>query len=84
VWTPYAELFHHESATRGLEDNPQIVARFNREADYMRTRWGDSLNRDPAYSPNLSLDREDFALAWPPRVAPLSRHIEQQEKKEIA
>lgn len=84
VWTPYAELFHHESATRGLEDNPKKVARFNREVEYMLTRWGDSLTQDRAYSPNLSLDLEDFSLAWPPRVAPLSLEISQQEKKVTA
>jgi hypothetical protein len=34
----------------------------------MKQRWGDKLLNDPAYSPNLTLDHEDFSLAWPPRV----------------
>jgi glycosyltransferase involved in cell wall biosynthesis len=68
VWTPYAELYHHESATRGYEDNPEKVARFAAELTYMRHRWGKTLSIDPAYSPNLTLDHEDFSLAWPPRV----------------
>lgn len=68
VWTPYAELFHHESATRGYEDSPEKIARFNGEVKYMKERWKDILQRDPAYSLNLTLAHEDFSLAWPPRV----------------
>lgn len=68
IWTPYAELYHHESATRGFEDTPEKQARFNKEVHYMKQRWGDQLLNDPAYSPNLTLDHEDFSLAWPPRV----------------
>lgn len=67
VWTPYAEMNHYESATRGVEDNPVKVARFNGEAMRMKERWGASLLNDPAYSPNLTLEFEDFSLAWPPR-----------------
>ncbi|HVI43003.1 MAG TPA: glycosyltransferase family 2 protein [Anaerovoracaceae bacterium] len=69
IWTPYAELYHHESATRGFDDTPEKRERGAREIAYMKQRWGDALLRDPAYSPNLSLDGEDFGLAWPPRVA---------------
>lgn len=68
VWTPYAKLFHHESATRGFEDNPEKVARFNSEAEYMKHRWNNFLLRDPAYNANLSLEREDFGFAFPPRI----------------
>ena len=71
VWTPYAELYHHESATRGYEDTPEKQLRFRDEVLYMQKRWGDILLHDPAYSPNLTLDREDFSYAWPPRVQPL-------------
>jgi glycosyltransferase involved in cell wall biosynthesis len=69
IWTPYAELYHHESATRGYEDTPEKQLRFRDEVLYMQKRWGNSLKNDPAYSPNLTLDREDFSYAWPPRVA---------------
>ena len=72
VWTPYAELYHHESATRGYEDTPERQARFRDEVLYMKKRWGDALMNDPAYSPNLTLDHEDFSYAWPPRVTNLS------------
>jgi glycosyltransferase involved in cell wall biosynthesis/2-polyprenyl-3-methyl-5-hydroxy-6-metoxy-1,4-benzoquinol methylase len=67
VWTPYAELYHYESATRGYEDTPEKQARFNKEVSYMKQRWGNALLVDPAYNPNLTLDREDFSFAWPPR-----------------
>ncbi|NJO15177.1 MAG: glycosyltransferase family 2 protein [Thioploca sp.] len=69
VWTPYAELYHHESASRGYEDTPEKIARFEKECLYMKKRWGNLLLTDPAYNPNLTLETQDFALAWPPRVA---------------
>jgi len=72
VWTPYAELYHHESATRGSEDNLEKQARFLSEIKYMQKRWGDFLTNDPAYSPNLTLGHDDFGLAWPPRTRPLA------------
>ncbi|SIO25905.1 Glycosyltransferase, GT2 family [Paraburkholderia phenazinium] len=75
VWTPYAELYHHESATRGDEINPQRRVQFLTEIAYMQQRWGEVLSRDPAYSPNLTLDYEDFSLAWPPRVEALGRDV---------
>ena len=68
IWTPYAELYHHESATRGFEDTSDKEARFSKEAEYMKKHWDSLLLNDPAYSPNLTLDNEDFSLAWPPRV----------------
>lgn len=68
IYTPYAEMIHHESLSRGPEDNPEKVARFNREASKMKERWGDKLFKDPAYSPNLTLDCEDFSYSWPPRT----------------
>ncbi|MEO1884214.1 MAG: glycosyltransferase family 2 protein, partial [Methyloprofundus sp.] len=67
VWTPYAEMYHYESASRGYEDTPEKQARFNKEVAYMKQRWGKGLLQDPAYNPNLTLDREDFSFAWPPR-----------------
>jgi len=68
LWTPFAELYHHESSTRGYEDTPAKVNRFNKESDFMKKRWGDLLLSDPAYNPNLALDRDAFALAFPPRA----------------
>jgi len=68
VWTPFAELYHHESASRGYEDTPEKQARFQREAAVLRQRWGALLDDDPAYNPNLTLATEDYALAYPPRT----------------
>ncbi len=67
VWTPFAELYHHESASRGYEDTPEKQSRFNSEVAFMHAKWGEALAFDPAYSVNLSLARGDFAYAWPPR-----------------
>ncbi|MEF3082524.1 glycosyltransferase family 2 protein [Luteimonas sp. SMYT11W] len=67
VWTPFAELHHHESASRGLEDSPEKLARFHGEVKFMVERWGDRLRVDPYYSPNFTLDEEPCQLAFPPR-----------------
>ena len=69
VWTPFAELYHHESASRGYEETPTQQARFEREERYMKELWGPVLRNDPAYNPNLALDRESFLLAFPPRAS---------------
>jgi GT2 family glycosyltransferase len=63
LWTPYAELFHHESVSRGSEDSPEKIERFKRETAYMKEQWGRALVDDPCYSPNLTLVTEDFSLA---------------------
>jgi GT2 family glycosyltransferase len=69
LWTPYAELYHYESATRGSDHTPEQLPRFVKEVNYMKQRWEDILNNDPYYSPNLSLESgENFSLAYPPRV----------------
>jgi glycosyltransferase involved in cell wall biosynthesis/predicted SAM-dependent methyltransferase len=84
IWTPYAELYHHESATRGFEDGHEKQARFAKEVQWMKQRWGDQLLNDPAYSPNLTLDHEDFSLAWPPRIdllAPPHAQVVQQQSQ---
>ena len=67
VWTPFAELYHHESATRGYETTPAKSERFNGEVVYMRKRWGEALQYDPAYNRNLSVNDELYQLAFPPR-----------------
>lgn len=69
VWTPYAEMVHHESATRGDDNAPEKLARFSAEIAFVQQRWGAQLHSDPAYSPNLTAYHEDFSYAWPPRQA---------------
>jgi O-antigen biosynthesis protein len=72
LFTPHAELLHHESASRGHENTPEKVRRFQSEIETIKARWGDRLLRDPAYNPNLTLDAEDWGLAYPPRTPPLA------------
>lgn len=67
VWTPFAELYHHESGSRTLEDASAKRMREEGVA-YMTGRWREWLRDDPAYNPNLSLQSLDFDLAFPPRV----------------
>ncbi|WP_113286997.1 glycosyltransferase family 2 protein [Escherichia coli] len=62
LWTPYAELYHYESISRGAEDSPEKLARFAREVDFMKSKWGKHLELDPFYSPNLTKIREDFSI----------------------
>jgi GT2 family glycosyltransferase len=68
LWTPYAELIHHESASRGFDNSAPKQVRFLAEVEYMKSKWGGILQRDPFYNPNLSLDENLFTLAFPPRT----------------
>ena len=68
VWTPFAELYHLESASRGYETTSKKIQRFDREKLHMLSHWSEAIRHDPAYNPNLTLDRADFGLAFPPRV----------------
>lgn len=63
VWTPFAELYHYESKSRGKDEAPEARARFVGEVERFQTRWAkELLAGDPYYNPNLPLDREDFSL----------------------
>jgi GT2 family glycosyltransferase len=68
VWTPYAELYHLESASRGLDNTLKKFLRLRHELNYMKSRWASILMNDPYYNPNLTIEYEDFSLAYPPRV----------------
>lgn len=63
LWTPYAELYHFESKSRGAEDDPVKLARFSAEVEFMKNKWGRILSEDPYYNVNLSRAREDFSIA---------------------
>lgn len=71
LWTPYAELYHYESKSRGLDTRGPAKERFEGERRRLESRYGRArLLRDPFYNPNLTLDREDFSEAdvlpaWP-------------------
>jgi O-antigen biosynthesis protein len=63
LWTPYAELYHHESISRGSdEETPEKQMRALKESTYMRKKWQEKLQNDAAYNPNLTIDSEDFSL----------------------
>jgi len=62
LWTPFAELYHHESKTRGGDNTPEKRARFEREIEFMKGRWGELLLTDPYYNINLSLFDESYSL----------------------
>jgi O-antigen biosynthesis protein len=67
VFTPHAKLIHFESASRGLDLTADRKARFERELQNLRSRWGNVLTADPYYSPLLARDPLPFSgLAWPP------------------
>ena len=68
LWTPHATLFHMESASRGSDMDDDKFQRFEKEVHYMQRRWGDALEQDPFYNPNLSLKGDDMSLASPPRT----------------
>ncbi|MFN2623822.1 MAG: glycosyltransferase, partial [Chthoniobacterales bacterium] len=69
VWTPYANLIHHESASRGHQRTVEEQKEFERAVDYVQTTWGAQLLRDPFYNPNLSLNPPGFEIAFPPRCS---------------
>lgn len=63
VFTPFAELYHYESASRGSDGSGENAARYEKESELFRKRWKTLLEKgDPYYNPNFSLDRSDFAL----------------------
>ena len=69
VWTPYAELYHHESLSRGKDDSAEKIAQTAREVQFICKRWQHVLDHDPFYNPNLSYERPDFSLSLAPLVA---------------
>lgn len=62
VYTPYAELYHYESKSRGYEDSPEKKARFEYESELLNKKWGTKNYRDPFYNENLTLNFENFGL----------------------
>ena len=68
VWTPYAEMLHHESASRGSDQTSDKIARFTREVKYMQEKWNDKLEKDPYYNPNFSLKDGYYSIGNRPRI----------------
>ncbi len=63
VFTPFAELYHFESASRGSDAEGEKAERYNKESEIFRKRWAKVLEQgDPYYNPNFSLDRSDYSI----------------------
>lgn len=63
VFTPFAELYHHESISRGLDTSDEKALRYNEESKLFREKWNMELEKgDPYYNPNFSLDRSDYSV----------------------
>lgn len=63
VYDPYVQLYHYESKSRGAEDSPEKVRRFQEEIEFMRSRWAKLLKAgDPYYNKNLSLTKWNYSL----------------------
>jgi GT2 family glycosyltransferase len=76
IWTPFAELYHLESASRGSDRDAENIARWEAEYNFMKIKWRKNLRHDPAYNPNLTITGEDFSLAHRPRVIrPWERYL---------
>jgi GT2 family glycosyltransferase len=82
LFTPYAELYHHESKTRGVEDTEEKKERFVREARSFTAKHAKLLSSgDPFYNPNLSLDHEDFSIDLLPNLRGKIRYAQYFEKE---
>lgn len=65
VFTPFAELYHYESKSRGSDKKDERALRYQQESDRFRVKWADALAKgDPYYNPNFSLDYSDFTVNW--------------------
>lgn len=74
VWTPFAELFHLEGASRGRDEKPEHQVRFQRELRHVYLTWQDVIEKDPFHNPNLLLGHDKMRLSEPPRRAHPWRH----------
>jgi GT2 family glycosyltransferase len=71
IWTPFAELYHHESASRNNDIAVTKSQIFINEKAFIQEQWGTALQLDPAYNPNLTLSSGYFSLSFPPRLSNL-------------
>lgn len=68
IWTPFAQLIHYESLSRGSDLDGTNFIRFKKEHSYMLSKWKDAITDDPFFNPNLGHDTRTNQLAFPPRV----------------
>ena len=75
IFTPFARLIHHESATRGSDETPENAIRYKNEERWMQNQWGDLLHNDPSYNPNLSLESHNFEISPKPRLLRFQKEL---------
>ena len=65
IFTPFAQLYHYYSKSRGSDKKDERALRYQQESDRFRVKWADALAKgDPYYNPNFSLDHSDFTVNW--------------------
>ena len=63
IFTPFAQLYHYESKSRGLDESPEKRKRFVSEVERFQKRWKAQLEAgDPCMNPNFDLMKEDFTF----------------------
>ena len=63
IFTPFAELYHYESKSRGLDKDGASAERYNKEVAHFRERWKKELDAgDPYFNPNFSLEHATYEL----------------------
>ena len=67
IYTPRAELIHHESISRGIDSRPDQKSRAQAEALYMMQKWPEAIKRDPFYNINLTRNKENWSIKPFPR-----------------
>lgn len=68
LWTPFAQLYHHESLSRGSDMSESNWLRFKKEQGYMLTKWKAVMNNDPFFNPNLAIETHTTQFAFPPTL----------------
>ena len=77
AWTPFAVLIHHESKSRGSDnDDPWKIVRIQGEQSYLKLKWPDYILDDPNYNPNMDIMGATFQLAKKPRYPTLAEFVD--------
>ena len=63
LWTPFAELYHDESKTRGLETTPEKMERLDHETALWLSKWDKKYPYDPYYNINLTNEKLDYSVS---------------------
>lgn len=63
VFNAFSEWYHYESKSRGYEDTPEKLKRFEGEVAKFQKKWPEILEKgDPFYNPNFPIDKAPFTL----------------------